>query len=141
MPGNKLYKLSLLIDTLKGYYSFGDFAQFKYNLSESDNSLVEAKTLFEYSQYSLALQALEKSDTYFKKALPNLSRAQKNGKNIADNLRLLSFASDKHTEVLLKLKQEVPKSFLWADEKKTPVRLELWKKIDQSIAIRIKAYR
>lgn len=138
MPGNKLYMVGLLLDNLKGYCSFGDFAQFKYNLFESDKNLVEAKTLFEYNQYHLAVKALENSDAYFKNILPNLVKAQNNGKDISDNMQLLYLARTKHVEVLQKIKKETPKIFLWRDEKKAPIQLDIWGKIDQSINIRNK---
>lgn len=140
MPGSKLYSMGLLFDKLKGLYSFGNFAQFKYNLSESDKYLVEAKTLFEYNQFPLAMRALERSDVYFKKVLPNLNRA-KSKKNISEKLELFDQARGKHIEVLEKIKQEVPQVFTWIDEKKPQVVLDIWNKIDQSIAIRTKTYR
>lgn len=137
MPGNKLYKVGLFIDMLKGFYSFGDFAKFKHNLFESDKYLVEAKTLFEYNQYPLAMQALSNSDTYFKNVLPNLILAKNHGKDIFQKLELFSQARNKHVEVLQKLKLETPRTFLWRDEKKDSIQLNISEKIDQSITTRL----
>ena len=55
MPGSFLYKLNLVQEEILRYWYFGDFGQFKYNLGLSDKYLVEAKTLFEYKQYLLAI--------------------------------------------------------------------------------------
>lgn len=133
MPGNKLYKLAEIFDEVKKYYSFGDFARFSYNLSESDKYLVEAKTLFEYNQYPLALTALRKSDSYFKKVLPSLKQASKNGKDISEKLIIFKQARSKHIEVLEGIQKNVPESFLWVDEKKLPVQLDIWGEINSSL--------
>ncbi|MGE5041794.1 MAG: DUF5667 domain-containing protein [Candidatus Levyibacteriota bacterium] len=136
MPGNKLYKVSELFDSLKRYYAFGDFAQFSYNLSLSDKKLVEAKTLFEYNQYPLALTALQKSDKYFIQAFRELKIAASHNKDISDKRKTFMSAAQKHIEVLESVKKIVPSSFTWADEKKAPVGLNLWAQLDTSLKIR-----
>lgn len=133
MPGNKLYKVSEFVDFAKNFYSIGDFAQFKYNLSQSDKYLVEAKTLFEYNQYPLAARALQKSNDYFKKVPEVLHLAQKRGKNIQEKKTIYETAKEKHIEVLTKLKSELPESFVWQDEKKAPVTIQIGNLIDQSL--------
>src|SRR3989344_5659903 len=77
MPGNKLYKVHLFLESLEQYWYFGSFGQFKYSLKESDKYLVEAKTLFDYKQYILANKALQKSDIYFSRTFPFLVKAKK----------------------------------------------------------------
>lgn len=136
MPGNKLYKVYTLFDIIEKYYSFGDFAQFSYNLSKSDKYLVEAKTLFEYNQYPLALAALQRSDHYFKNTYPNLMIAKKHGKDISDKIQALNSASQKHQEVLLGIMSLVPRTFVWQDEKKLPITLYIHDAIQKSIKIR-----
>lgn len=138
MPGNKLYYMQELFDSLKGLYSFGDFAQFKYNLSESDKKLVEAKTLFEYGQYPLALRALEKSDNYYRSSYPHLISATRHKKNIKEKLLVYHAASIKHREVLLELAREVPDTFTWMDEKKDPVLLKIKDALLNSAELRLK---
>lgn len=138
MPGNKLYVVSNLIDSLKGIFSVGDFASFKYNLAQSDKYLIEAKTLFEYNQYPLAVRALKKSNSYFKKIVPNLHSAKSSGKNISEKNAILEAARQKHAEVLNKLKTEVPETFVWVAEKAEPVNLSLWQEIDSAISLRAK---
>ncbi len=136
MPGNKLYRIYEIYDLLRKYYSFGDFSQFKYNLSMADKYLVEAKTLFEYKQYLLGYKALKNSDSYFKKVKPTLDSAHYHGKEVTDKSTLLKQAANKHTEELSKMRRDLPESFEWKPEKSTSTGLELWKAIDSSIKIR-----
>lgn len=138
MPGNILYKINLVKDSLLKFWYFGDFGQFYYHLKESDKYLVETKTLFEYKQYLLAYKALQKSDDYFVKTLPNLNSAQKSGKNIKNDREILRSAVLKHTEILSKIIREVPETFVWKPEKEKPTTLKIKQKIDQSISIRTK---
>jgi len=72
MPGNKLYRIMRIIDELKKPLYFGSITRYKYHLSLADKYLVEAKTLFEYKQYLLAVDALERSDREFQEATPLL---------------------------------------------------------------------
>lgn len=136
MPGNKLYFLFSILGKAQKYYAFGDFAQFKYNLSHSDKYLIEAKILFEYNQFPLALQALKKSDDFFKKTYPNLKSAKKHMKDISEKKKILYLASEKHKEILTDILSIVPDSFSWQDEKKPPVVLLLRHEILKSIKIR-----
>lgn len=136
MPGNVLYKLNLVKESLLRFWYFGDFGQFKYNLKESDKYLVEAKTLFEYEQYFLAFKSLQKSDDYFGKTLPYLLNAQKNRKNISVNRNILREAALKHIQVLSRLAKDLPLIFVWTPEKDKPTTLNIKEKIDQSISIR-----
>jgi len=138
MPGSIFYKVHLVEEKLLQYWYFGNFGQFYYNLKESDKYLVEAKTLFEYNQYLLGYNALKKSDLYFEKTLPFLMNAKKERKNISDNRTLLSEASKKHIESLLKIKSEVPETFNWTPEKSSATELRLFDAINNSITIREK---
>lgn len=136
MPGNKLYKLTEALDMLKKYYSFGDFAKYKYYQSLADKKLVEAKILFEYSQYPLALKALDKSDEYFQKIPEVLKEAKKHDKNITEKEALFRQESLKHIEALTLLESQVPVEFTWRDEKKTPVHLQIKNLIEKALKIR-----
>lgn len=135
MPGGINYKLHLVWEKIMQYWYFGDFGQFTYNLNESDKYLVEAKTLFEYQQYLLGYEALQKSNDYFQKTLPYLIMAKKHGKNISEDRVLLSNASEKHIEVLQKMEQENPKTFHWSPEKTTAFDLQIQSLIERAIAI------
>ena len=136
MPGSVFYKLNLIQEEILRYWYFGDFGQFKYNLSQSDKYLVEAKTLFDYKQYLLAYQALTKSDNYFKKIKPAILSADRNGKNVADKEKLLEGAAEKHIEELSKLKRNIPQTFEWRPEKEQPQTLNLQKAFENSIRVR-----
>lgn len=136
MPGNKLYILSDFLDTAKSFYTFGDIAKFKYNLSQSDKYLIEAKILFEYNQYPLAVHSLNKSNEYYLSANKNLTKAQDRGKNISIIQSMYKNAGVKHAEILDELRMSLPVTFLWQDEKKSPVLLQIKDLIDSSIDYR-----
>ncbi len=136
MPGSFMYNPRLLLEKALKFWYFGNFGQFTYNLKQSDKYLVEAKTLFEYNQYLLAYKALQKSDSYFLKTLPNLKDAQKEGKNISQNRKLLSSAAQKHIEILQNI--NLPDEFVWQPEKSASSVLQLKSAIETSISIRKK---
>lgn len=136
MPGSYFYKLDQVKEKILKFWYFGDFGEFKYNLKFADKYLVEAKTLFEYKQYLLGIEALNKSDSYFKKIESSLKRAKENGKEVSDKEKILKEASLKHIKVLEKIQKEIPENFTWEPEKSKPVRLELKKEIDESVLIR-----
>lgn len=136
MPGGIAYKIHLVWEKVMQYWYFGSFGQFEYNLKQSDKYLVEAKTLFEYKQYLLGYQALQKSDNYFKQSYPFLLKARNQGKDIFDKKKILSQASEKHIEVLIKIKNDTQDSVTWSPEKIAATYLNIGKKIGESISIR-----
>lgn len=136
MPGNLYYKFHLIYEGFSKYWYFGDFGQFNYNLKMADKYLVEAKTLFEYKQYFLGYQALNKSNQYYVNVLPNLIKAEKNGKNILQKKELLGKASQKHIEFLQTIENSLPGTFIWEPERSTPITLNLKKTFDESIYLR-----
>lgn len=136
MPGTSLYKFHIILESIERYWYFGSFGQFIYNQRESDKYLVESKTLFEYKQYLLAMQALEKSDHYFIQANRWLSKAGLEGKDITEKRKIFQNAAKKHGEVLKETKKQVPQAFIWSPEKDKPKELLLWQTLDAAIAIR-----
>ena len=138
MPGNFLYKPRLILNKLSSFVYFGDFGKFDYNLKESDHYLVEAKTLFEYKQYLLALKALQKSDYYFQAIYPNLESAKRNNKNISERIKILGGAAEKHIEVITDSKSQLPIEFNWTSDKSGPTIINFTKTLDNSIKIRSK---
>ena len=136
MPGNKLYKVSRAIDTLKKYWYFGNIAQVKYHISLSDKYLVESKTLFEYGQYLLAVDALNRSNNEFLAIPGHISGASHEGKDVRNVSETVQSASMKHTEVLTNINTFVPKSFLWVPEKSTSTELDLEHLILSALRIR-----
>src|ERR1700690_3290457 len=106
MPGNKLYKVSRILDKLQNYWNWGNIAQERYHLSLSDKYLVEAKTLFEYNQYFLAVDALNRSNQQFMMVRPYVTKAQQEGKDVKSILDTFTAAEEKHVAVLGAIKQE-----------------------------------
>lgn len=134
MPGTIFYKLHLAFEWIEKYWYFGDFGQFYYNLKQSDKYLVEAKTLFEYNQYLLGFQALEKSNFYFKQIPQYLLNAKLlHNKNISEKEIILQSASLRHKEVLSYLREIIPPTFYWTPEKDKPTLLNLHEAINNSI--------
>jgi hypothetical protein len=125
MPGNKLYTISRITDRLQEYWHWGNIAKSNYFLSQSDKKLVEAKTLFEYKQYLLAVDALKRSDDAFQKVPPFLESAFRNGEDIQERVKNFHEASNEHEEVLKKLIIEVPAEFTWTPEKTDATTLKI----------------
>ncbi|MFH0864231.1 MAG: DUF5667 domain-containing protein [Candidatus Gottesmanbacteria bacterium] len=140
MPGSILYKPHLLWEEISSYWYFGTLSQFKYNLKLADKYLVEAKILFEYQQYPLAINALEKSDKYFQEATVSLKFAKQQGKNINLKQDIYNQAALKHTETLDDLESFLPSKFTWLPEKAAATILNIKPIIDNSIKIRRKSY-
>lgn len=136
MPGNISYNIHLIYENISKFWYFGDFGQFGYNLKLADKYLVEAKTLFEYKQYLLGYKALKKSDQYFINVLPNLARAEKNGKNTLQKRAILNEAAQKHIETLKEMEIDTPNTFNWQPEKSTPTVLNLKEALNISIQLR-----
>lgn len=136
MPGSIFYKLNLIQDEILKFWYFGNFGRFKYDLSQSDKYLVEARILFDYRQHLLAYQALQKSDSYFKKIEPVILSAKKNGKDTIDKEVVLKEASGKHIEELTKLQRALPPTLEWRPEKQRPIILNLREAFETAIKIR-----
>ncbi|OGG24464.1 hypothetical protein A3A79_04750 [Candidatus Gottesmanbacteria bacterium RIFCSPLOWO2_01_FULL_43_11b] len=119
MPGHKLYKISRFLDQAKAWWYWGVKSKIKYHASLADKYLVESKTLFEYQQYLLAVDALRRSNEQIT-AISSRSGEQMKA----------------HTDVLERLKQMLPEEFLWQPEKETPTRLPLHILLDEALFIR-----
>jgi hypothetical protein len=136
MPGNRLYPIKQVFDRICQFWAFGNFSRHKYELNLADKKLVEAKVLFEYQQYPLALQALENSNQHFQKAVNFLDKAKKEGKDISQKAINLKEAAEKHKEVLENLKESLPTEFLWQPEKKPAEKLEIHQSLERAIKVR-----
>lgn len=140
MPGSRFYKVNQVWEKLMKYWHFGSFAAFSYNLQRADKYLVEAKTLFEYNQYKLGFDALEKSNSYFEKVPLALLEARREGKIITEKEKILKNASLKHREVLEDLKTSTPAEFTWTPEFFPAQKLDIGNLITKSIALRHAIY-
>lgn len=136
MPGSLLYEIHLVYENFSKYWYFGDFGQFKYNLKMADKYLIESKILFEYKQYLLGYKALQKTDQYFINILPNLERAERNGKDTLQKRIIFKEASEKHIEILNKMQINSPDVFNWQPEKALPTMIDIKKTIGNSINLR-----
>lgn len=125
MPGNKLYKISHIIDKVKNFWYFGDISQIKLHMDLSDKYLVEAKTLLEYKQYLIGLNALKRSDSEFLLISKNLISASKNRKDISKFKIIICQEADKHREILRQLEQITPYTFIWSPEKSNSTELHI----------------
>ena len=125
MPGNKLYRVSRFMDEVKRYWYWGNLASHRYHQAQSDKALVEAKTLFEYHQYLLGVEALERSTQAVQKQNTYLLRAEKEGKDMHQARQIVREAMAEHQGVLNKLIQELPSEFVWQPEKQSSVLLPL----------------
>lgn len=125
MPGNKIYRISRVVDQLKKYWYFGSIAQTKYHLGLADKYLVEAKTLLEYKQYLLGVDALKRSDSEFQQLPDFVAKAEKEQKSMKNFTSLIFEAAIMHKTVLSTLESSVPVDFIWTPEKEKPTELNL----------------
>ncbi len=133
MPGNKLYRISRAVDDIKKYWYFGSIAKTKYYLSLSDKYLVEAKTLFEYKQYVLALDALDRSNNYAHRLSLLIVLSKQKHNDISSMIPIIQEYIIVHESILHTLRNQLPAEMLWQPEKQSPVLLPLHKSIDAAI--------
>lgn len=137
MPGNKLYWITRVFDKVKRPFYFGNISSYKYHLSLADKYLIEAKTLFEYKQYLLAVDALARSDVEFVNVPVYIKRAKAEHKDMRNFEIQYQEAAVVHQQVLERLLAELPDQFLWTPEKKSPTNLPLRDLIYKSISLRM----
>jgi hypothetical protein len=136
MPGNKMYRISRIIDQLKRYWYWGNIAQIKYHLGLSDKYLVEAKTLLEYNQYLLASDALVRSDKEFMQLPKYVSSAKNEQVDVIKYKQLISQSGQKHKVILFTLITLVPTKFTWTPEKAKSTDLKLQEMLNGSVQLR-----
>lgn len=138
MPGNTLYRISRIIDTVKNYWYWGTIAQIKYHIGLSDKYLVEAKTLFEYKQYLLATDALQRSDKELSGLSTRISEGIREGKDMSSQKSILSDSMQVHMATLELMKKQLPSEFQWTPEKAAATNLSIGFMLDTSIQLRQK---
>lgn len=136
MPGNKLYTVSRIIDKAKEYWYYGNIAKTKYHMGLSDKYLVEAKTLFEYKQYLLAIDALERSSDQTERVAHYISAAKKQGKDVSQLKELTTSGLRLHKNFLQTISEDLPREFIWRPEKSEEQLLPLHKLLLEAINIR-----
>lgn len=125
MPGSRFYRVSRILDEIKRYWHWGNLTSYRYEMGQSDKALIEAKTLFEYRQYQLALAALDRSNTALLRVPETLIRADREGKNIQQYIREFAEAMDEHKRILSAIIGEVPGEYTWSPENSDPKPLYL----------------
>jgi len=138
MPGNKMYRVSRILDTVKKFWYWGTIAQIKYHLGLSDKYLVEAKTLFEYKQYLLATDALKRSDAALADIPSLINKGSGEGKDMSQFAKTVVEAMQVHVEKLTAMAGQLPGEFLWTPEKKDATNLSIEQMLNTSTSIRQK---
>ena len=133
MPGNKIYTIARIIDSIKRYWYFGNISKVKYHLGLSDKYLVEAKTLFEYKQYLLGVDALKRTTKQFQTLPLYVKQAKLEHKDMNAFILTISEAAVIHRSVLNEMKISSPESFQWVPEKASSSDLLLHNELDNAI--------
>ncbi len=136
MPGNKLRILMKILDAFQYYWHWGNIAKVHYYTELSDKYLVEAKTLFEYKQYILAVNALKRSNQYWVEIQRYIDAAKSEGKDVTELYKRHREQAVTHATVIEQLIDYLPKSFVWQDEKKDPILLSLRSILEEAKHIR-----
>ena len=132
MPGHKFYQVSRLLDSLKSRWYWGDIAGINYTLGLADKYLVEAKTLFEYKQYLLAVDALKRSNEKVQLLPKYLQKAYSHGKDVRELQNKTAEAMNAHIIVLHDLADELPKEFMWQPEKASATYIPIATLLDEA---------
>ncbi len=103
----------------------------------ADKKLVEAKTLFEYKQYALAMNAIYQSSAQVASIPRYLERATAQGIDMKEFDKTVCEQMNVHQEVLQLLQTSLPTAFAWQEEKKDAVNLPIGEAIDAAIQTRV----
>ncbi len=136
MPGHKVYRITRMLDDFRQYWFWGAIASTKYRLALSDKYLVEAKILFEYKQYLLAVDALRRSNEQFQRLPQLLGQVTREGKEAGKLTEQAIAAAAAHKQVLEKLQRELPAEFTWKPEKREAVTLDLASLLMEALELR-----
>lgn len=136
MPGNKLYGVSKVIERLESWWYWGSIGQIKYHMWLADKYLVEAKTLFEYKQYLLAVQALVASDIHIIIIPRYIDKAKSEGKDMSDFVMRFQSELVAHLDIINALIRMLPQTFNWTPENFQPTVLNIKDLLTHSWEIR-----
>lgn len=123
MPGHKFYRVARLVDVLKKYWFWGSIASVKYHLMLADKYLVEAKTLFEYKQYLLGVDALRRSNKHIPLIARSLLSAKNEGKDVEKLKATVKEAMNVHIAMLEQVSKDLPANYRWTPEKQLPTTI------------------
>ena len=122
-----------LLDETKRYWYWGTIGNIKYYMMLSDKDLVEAKTLFEYKQYLLALDALDRSNKNIHRLRSLVLLSEREKKDISSLLPIIQEDMFVHESILNTLRNQLPMETLWQPEKQSSVLLQLHQSLDAAI--------
>lgn len=137
MPGNKIYKVMKLVDSAKKYWYWGSIASASYHRELADKFLVEAKTLMEYQQYLLGVDALRRSDEQVQQILPYIKRGKSEGKDMSLQQQKVIEQMIEHERVIVLMKSSVPSETVWTPEKTAATALPLHALLQNAYDIRM----
>ena len=103
----------------------------------ADKKLVESKTLFEYKQYALAMNALHESTVQVTSIPRLLESAAVQGIDMKKFNTTICEQMIVHQEVLQQLRTSLPLAFTWQEEKKDAVNLPIGEAIDTAMTARV----
>ena len=85
---------------------------------------MQAKTLFAYNQYLLAVKALDRSSAALQR--------------VPDSLKGAEFieAMNEHKKVIGKLLGELPEEFIWRPEREKPQTLRIHEELNKALLLR-----
>lgn len=124
------------MDEAKRCWYWGNLASYRYYLGQSDKTLVEAKTLFEYGQYLLAMQAIRRSGEAIEHANQYFQNAKREQKIGRQQRQELSDAMSEHIRVLSSIRTQTPEEFYWSPEKESSQTLRIHQELDRAIGVR-----
>ena len=110
LPGHPLFFLKSLRDRLVEFFINDPLKKAEYHLLLADKWLNSGLFLLEQGKTDLAEGAFTKGENYLEKALEEVEKAQKTGKDTSALMSKLSLATLKHQEVLTEVLGKVPDS-------------------------------
>jgi len=107
LPDNPLYKLKMVRDRIWEWLTTGRLEKANLFLLYADKRLGAGKALIEGNKVDLGLATLLKGEKYLERAIGEIEKAKKEGREVETLAEKLKNASLKHEEVLLELKEKL----------------------------------
>lgn len=110
LPDNPLYKIKMIRDRLKIWFTGETVEKASLYLLYSDKRLGAGKILIEGGKPELGIPTLVKGERYFESAILETEKAKREGKDISLLQNSLKEASLKHEEILNEIMEKVDPS-------------------------------
>lgn len=106
--GDRLYFVKNLKETLRGFFTFGDFKKADYKLTLSEKRVVEAEKLYlQNNDYKNGLVSLEEGTNKRTEAVEHYKKAENLGRYVADMKNRLKDSLAKQRGVVSQIKDSV----------------------------------